>query len=193
MTEDAGRSWVQLPTVHLLEPRQLLFVDESNGWILARSGAQDTSRAFRVASDDPSLGEFWVGGHRFSLLETSVGVQRRKRKSIFAGDMHYMRGVGAGVMVCGAQGRLGRLRGPGKTLTSIPTPPDADLVDVSAVDDTYVLAAVGGKLLLSLDGGGAWETVRTDVMGELYSVHLCVVRSGVIACQRGLFIFDVQD
>jgi photosystem II stability/assembly factor-like uncharacterized protein len=168
-----------LPTTHLLDARRIAFADELQGWMLARTEAQDTSKAFRVLSDDESLGEFWIGGHAYSLLDTTDGGSHRRPAIAFPEDMYSLSVAGGGVAVCGAGGKLVWRPNPEASLIEVPIVQDVDLFAVSMWGEaTCVAVGTAGTLVFSVDGGASWGRLTLSEAGELYGIHLSSARGG---------------
>jgi photosystem II stability/assembly factor-like uncharacterized protein len=162
-TGDGGATWTPQVSGTMEYIRDILFLDENVGFAAARASTL-------LATTDG--GKTW----------TQTALQEKSDDRI-----NRLRLIGNAIWAVGEFGSLYVRRAGDPQWQRIETGTKLTLTDIAFVgDETYVIAAIGGGLLRSTDGGRTWSTVDTATTANYYGLAPATESEAILVGDQSL-------
>jgi photosystem II stability/assembly factor-like uncharacterized protein len=162
-TGDGGATWTPQVSGTTEYIRDILFLDENVGFAAARASTL-------LATTDG--GKTW----------TQTALQEKSDDRI-----NRLRLIGNAIWAVGEFGSLYVRRAGDPQWQRIETGTKLTLTDIAFVgDETYVIAAIGGGLLRSTDGGRTWSTVDTATTANYYGLAPATESEAILVGDQSL-------
>jgi len=188
LSEDQGRTWLQVEVPSRATLTGVHFHDGQLGWVVGhdatilrtRDGGHTWARVYYDPEEESPLFDVWfsdaengfaIGAYGLFLV-TSDGGDSWQRQAISEYDdfhLHYIARSGTGRLYIAAEaGTIYRSDDEGRTWVSLPSPYVGSLFGTLPLeDDALLLFGLRGHMFRSADAGETWEEIATGTVALL--------------------------
>jgi photosystem II stability/assembly factor-like uncharacterized protein len=184
LSDDAGVTWVQAVVPVSTDLTAVHFPTPSRGWAVGHDGVvlatadggRTWARQAVRSAPEAALLDVWFADERRGfvvgafnvLLSTDDGGESWTRwadriENPSALHLHAVRGAASGVVVAGERGLLLRLDPAARRFRAVSVPRGGSFFGLVARGDGVIAFGLGGRAVLSEDGGKTWHEVSTGV------------------------------